>query len=117
MTERRADPGFILPNTSTDNEGCTPLSRWFRSDHSSNTAPNLSLVTEALIAITITDAISRHRPIFQLPPITFGCSHEHTAFPGTVRITATTLAAVIGDITTSLAQQGINGSSILSGQV
>jgi creatinine amidohydrolase len=81
---------------------CTPLSRWFRSDHSSNTAPNLPLVTDTLIATTITDAISQHRPIFQLPPITFGCSHEHTAFPGTVRITATTLAAIIGDITIPL---------------
>lgn len=67
------------------------------------------------IATTITDAVSRHHPIFQLLPVTFGCSHEHTAFPGTVRITATTLIAVVGDITTFFAEQGINVLIVVNG--
>jgi creatinine amidohydrolase len=116
MTEHRADPGFILlNNTTTDNEAVHAPGAVVPVGSFEQHGPYLPLVTDTLIATTITDAISRHRPIFQRPPITFGCSHEHTAFPGAVRITATTLAAVIGDITTSLAQQGINVLIVVNG--
>ena len=52
--------------------------------------------------------------VFQLPPITFGCSHEHAAFPGTVSISPSTLAAVVTDIGMSLAQQGIGGLIVVN---
>jgi creatinine amidohydrolase len=115
MTGRRADHGFSLPNTTTDNEAVHAPVAVIPVGSFEQHGPYLPLVTDTLIATTITDAISRDRPVFQHPPITFGCSHEHTALPGTVEITATTLAAVIGDITTSLAQQGINVLIMVNG--
>jgi creatinine amidohydrolase len=74
--------------------------------------PYLPLVTDTLIATATATAIAaavanHHQNVFQLPAITYGCSHEHAAFPGTVSISATTLSAVIADIAESLAHQGI----------
>ena len=77
--------------------------------------PYLPLVTDTLIATAIATAIAgHHQNVFQLPAITYGCSHEHAAFAGTISITATTLSAVIADIAESLAQQGINGLVIVN---
>jgi creatinine amidohydrolase len=76
--------------------------------------PYLPLGTDTLIAVAIATSISAHHNIFQLPPLTFGCSHEHAAFAGTVSITATTLAAVIGDIAHSLAEQHVRGLMIVN---
>lgn len=76
--------------------------------------PYLPLGTDTLIAVAIATSISSHHNIFQLPPVTFGCSHEHAAFAGTVSITATTLAAVIGDIAHSLAEQHVRGLMIVN---
>ena len=73
--------------------------------------PYLPLVTGTLVATAITDAISHHHRILQLPAITFGCSHEHAAFPGTVSITATTLSAVIAE---PCAHQGITALIIVN---
>jgi creatinine amidohydrolase len=71
--------------------------------------PFLPLVTDSLIAAAIAAAVAaHHQNVFQLPAITYGCSHEHAGFPGTVSISAATLSAVIADIIESLAQQGIN---------
>jgi len=69
--------------------------------------PHLPLVTDSLIAAAIATDIAERHQLLQLPPITMACSHEHAAFPGTVSITATTLAAIIADIAGSLAGQGI----------
>lgn len=60
--------------------------------------PHLPLGTDTLIACAITTAISDHHSVLPLPPVTFGCSHEHAAFPGTISISATTLTAIIADI-------------------
>ena len=56
--------------------------------------PYLPLATDTLIACAIATSIEKHHNVFQLPPITFGCSHEHDDFPGTVSISATTLGLV-----------------------
>jgi creatinine amidohydrolase len=77
--------------------------------------PCLPLVTDTLIATAIAAAVAnRHQNVFQLPAITYGCSHEHAAFPGTISISATTLSAVIADIAESLAQQGITALIIIN---
>ena len=76
--------------------------------------PHLPLVTDTLIAVAITAAIARHHRVLQLPAITYGCSHEHAAFPGTISISAATLAAVVDDIAESCAQQGISGLVIVN---
>lgn len=77
--------------------------------------PYLPLVTDTLIAIAIAAAIAGQHPnVFQLPAITYSCSHEHAAFPGTVSVSATTLSAIIADITESLAQQGVTGLVVVN---
>lgn len=77
--------------------------------------PYLPLGTDTLIASAIASSISQHHKVFQLPPVTFGCSHEHAAYPGTVSISATTLAAIVADIIESLSQQNTAGLIIVNG--
>lgn len=76
--------------------------------------PYLPLVTDTLIATAIAAAIAGHHAVFQLPALSYGCSHEHASFPGTVSITATTLSAIVADITESCAQQGITALIIIN---
>lgn len=76
--------------------------------------PHLPLATDTLIACAITTAISQHHDVLRLPPVAFGCSHEHAAYPGTISISATTLAAILTDITQSLTFQGIRGLIVVN---
>jgi creatinine amidohydrolase len=76
--------------------------------------PYLPLTTDTLIASAIAAAISGYHQLRQLPPITISCSHEHAAFLGTLSITATTLAAIIIDISHSLTEQGGAGLIIVN---
>jgi creatinine amidohydrolase len=69
--------------------------------------PILPLATDTIIASTIARALSTAYPLLELPPITISCSHEHSAWPGTVSITAQTLYSVVRDIAASLRQSGI----------
>ena len=75
----------------------------------------LPLGTDTLIATAIASAISRHHNVFQLPPVAFGCSHEHAAYPGTISISATTLAAIVADTIESLARQNTAGLIVVNG--
>ncbi|BAX96703.1 creatinine amidohydrolase [Mycobacteroides stephanolepidis] len=76
--------------------------------------PFLPLGTDTLIATAVATAISKHHNVFQLPPITFGCSHEHAAFPGTLSISAATLSYIIEDIAESAAAQGAHGLLVVN---
>lgn len=76
---------------------------------------HLPLATDAMVATTIAAAIAREYDLFLLPPITIGCSHEHSAFTGTVSISAPTLYAVIRDAATSLEKQGIRKLVVVNG--
>lgn len=64
--------------------------------------PHLPLVTDTLIAAAIAQGIVDRYGLALLPALTYSCSHEHAAFAGTISLSATTLAAVIGDVATSL---------------
>ena len=68
---------------------------------------HLPLATDSLIATAIAERLATDYHLFQLPVLTFGCSHEHADFSGTVSIRAATLTAVIDDVFDSLAQSGI----------
>src|SRR5437588_264402 len=70
--------------------------------------PHLPLITDTVIACAIADVLARAYDLHLLPPLTFSCSHEHAAFPGTVSISPSTLAAVVADILTDIARAGID---------
>src|SRR5918993_1037089 len=76
---------------------------------------HLPLITDTAIACIIASAVSEAYGLFQLPPLTISCSHEHADWPGTVSISASTLTAVIEDIRVSLDAQGISKLIIVSG--
>lgn len=76
--------------------------------------PYLPLVTDTLIAAVISESISRQHNAFQLPVLAFGCSHEHSDFPGTVSISARTLNSIVNDVIDSLKSQGIRGLVIVN---
>lgn len=77
--------------------------------------PHLPLATDTLVASAIASAIAEAYPVLLLPPVTFSCSHEHAAFPGTVSISASTLAAIVNDIADSLRRQAIAGLLVVNG--
>ncbi|MGC7098596.1 creatininase family protein [Amycolatopsis lurida] len=68
---------------------------------------HLPLATDTVIACTIAEAVAGVHSVLRLPPITISCSHEHAAWPGTVSISATTLAAIVTDVAASLRASGI----------
>jgi creatinine amidohydrolase len=75
----------------------------------------LPLITDTAIAATISRELAAEYALFQLPPVTISCSHEHSAWPGTVSISARTLFSVITDITQSLKQSGISKVVLING--
>jgi creatinine amidohydrolase len=116
MTEHSAAPSLLLPaTTTTDHDAVRAAVAVLPIGAFEQHGPSLPLVTDTLIAIAIAEAISQHHNVFQLPAIAFGCSHEHSAFPGTVSLSPATLAAVVTDIRTSLAQQGISALIVVNG--
>jgi creatinine amidohydrolase len=116
MTEHRAESAMILPTTTTtDHDTVHAAAAVLPIGSFEQHGPYLPLVTDTLIATAIADAISRNYNVFQLPPITFGCSHEHSDFPGTVSISATTLAALVSDICRYLRQQDVNALIVVNG--
>ncbi len=116
MTEHPAVSTLFLPaTTTTDHETGHAAAAVLPVGAFEQHGPYLPLVTDALIATAIATAISQHHKIFQLPAITFGCSHEHSAFLGTVSLSPATLAAVGTDISISLVQQGINALMVVNG--
>lgn len=69
--------------------------------------PYLPLATDTIIACAITKGIANSYPVQHLPPISIACSHEHSSWPGTVSISASTLYTLIFDIQKSLKQSGV----------
>jgi creatinine amidohydrolase len=45
-------------------------------------------------------------PAYALPPVHYGKSNEHTGFPGTLSVSATTFMAVLRDLGSSLSKAG-----------
>ena len=68
----------------------------------------LPLITDSAIAVTICRELASAYPLLQLPPITISCSHEHSAWPGTVSISTQTLISMITDIADSVNKSGVS---------
>jgi creatinine amidohydrolase len=76
---------------------------------------HLPLITDTVIAATICEELAAVYPLLQLPPITMSCSHEHSAWPGTVSISARTLYSLITDIADSLTESGVSALVLVNG--
>lgn len=76
---------------------------------------HLPLITDTVIAATICDELAAAYPVFQLPPITMSCSQEHSAWPGTVSISARTLYSLVSDIMDSLTGSGFPALVLVNG--
>lgn len=75
----------------------------------------LPLATDTIVATCIAGALAHAYPLLLLPPITMSCSHEHSAWPGTVSLSAATIISVIADVRTSLKRGGIERLVLVNG--
>ncbi|MBB5490034.1 MAG: creatininase family protein [Nocardiopsis sp. BM-2018] len=98
----------LLPNTTSEDEGARAarialLPVGSLEQH----GPHLPLTTDTVVASALAQSLADAYPGLRLlPPITFGCSHEHEAWPGTVSVSAPTLHAMAADIAESLHRAG-----------
>lgn len=80
--------------------------------------PHLPTITDSLVGQTLLGrALERLGPSSQLwviPPLTYGKSNEHRVFAGTIPLSATTMAAVIGDIARGVARCGFRRLVLLN---
>ena len=74
----------------------------------------LPLITDTVVACVIAEELANAYPVLRLPPVTISCSHEHSAWAGTVSISAGTLSAVIGDVYRSIAGSGLTSLVVLN---
>jgi creatinine amidohydrolase len=75
----------------------------------------LPLITDTVVATVIAQELANTYSLLRLPPVTISCSHEHSAWAGTVSISATTLYSLIGDIYSSVTNSGLTSLVILNG--
>jgi creatinine amidohydrolase len=75
----------------------------------------LPLITDTVVACAIGIEIEKRYDVLLLPPVTISCSHEHSAFAGTVSVSARTLHAYVQDIIESLALSGIRRLVVVNG--
>jgi creatinine amidohydrolase len=67
----------------------------------------LPLITDTVIATAVSRELASAYPLLQLPPVTISCSHEHSAWRGTVSISSSTLHSIIDDIYRSITASGL----------
>ncbi|HUA29566.1 MAG TPA: creatininase family protein [Streptosporangiaceae bacterium] len=67
---------------------------------------HLPLITDTVIACAISSELVSAYGVFMLPPVTLSCSHEHSAWQGTVSISSRTLQSVIDDVYASVTESG-----------
>lgn len=76
--------------------------------------PHLPVGTDWLIARSVARRLAEELDALLLPAMPYGNSREHMAFPGTVTLRPSTLAAVLEDIVDSLRAHGIRIVVVLS---
>ncbi|MBX3015625.1 MAG: creatininase family protein [Caldilineaceae bacterium] len=81
--------------------------------------PHLPTITDTLQVTQVLDTTMARLPAevraWTLPPLNYGKSNEHTGFPGTIGLSATTLLAVLHDIADSLKAAGFRRLAFLNG--
>lgn len=96
--KRRAAPVAVLPIGSFEQHGAF-----------------LPLATDTVVACAIAERVAATYGLFLLPPVTISCSHEHSAWPGTVSISHTTLTAIVSDVLASLRRSGPTRLALVNG--
>jgi creatinine amidohydrolase len=74
----------------------------------------LPLIIDTVVASAIARELSKAYPLLRLPPVTIPCSHEHSAWRGTINISASTLSLMVDDIYSSIANSGLTSLVILN---
>lgn len=81
--------------------------------------PHLPTLTDTLLVTHVLDATLAALPAevkaWALPPLNYGKSNEHTGFPGTIKLSATTLLAVLHDIAQSVSEAGFRRLALING--
>jgi len=91
--------GVILPIGSVEQHGA-----------------HLPLSTDTLIADRVARQVSeRCKATLLMPPIEFGCSSEHSHFPGTISLRPETMSNILLDITNSLMKSDLKRVFIING--
>lgn len=68
--------------------------------------PHLPIGTDWQIAQHLAECIARELDAWLLPALPYSCAQEHQDFPGTFTLRPATLAALLDDMTASLARTG-----------
>jgi creatinine amidohydrolase len=80
--------------------------------------PHLPVISDTLIGQVLLARALERAPedahLWVLPPLVYGKSNEHRAFPGTFTLSASTLSAVIHDIADGVARNGFRRLVLLN---
>ncbi|GAA1025617.1 creatininase family protein [Virgisporangium ochraceum] len=106
---------LIPTTTTTDVSSRTPTVAVLPIGSYEQHGSFLPLATDTIVAAAIAASIAEKYNVLSLPPITISCSHEHSAWPGTVSISHQTLSAMIDDIRSSLARSGVTRLALVNG--
>ncbi|NIO05131.1 MAG: creatininase family protein [Proteobacteria bacterium] len=71
--------------------------------------------TDSMVAIRLAEDAAQRTGVLVTPPLWFGWSPHHLAYPGTISIRPDVLSEILFDIVSSLATQGFNRFVIVNG--
>ncbi|MEL7051306.1 MAG: creatininase family protein [Cyanobacteria bacterium J06588_5] len=81
--------------------------------------PHLPLVVDSAITVAVVgralSQLDADVPAYALPPICYGKSNEHTEYPGTITLSASTLSSVLIEVATSLYNAGFRKLLLVNG--
>ncbi|MHB2023482.1 MAG: creatininase family protein [Mycobacteriales bacterium] len=73
------------------------------------------LGVDTFVALALAEDTATRAQVLSTPPLWFGDSAHHSAFPGTLTLTTTTMIAVVSDICRSLAGHGFDRIVLING--
>lgn len=76
---------------------------------------HLPLLTDSAWAIDVAEAVAAREKVLICPPLYFGWSPHHMAYPGTITLRPETMIQVISDVCSSLISHGFKKILILNG--